>query len=312
MPGGRPKTSGKSHNRSSKTYLIAGRDQASTSIVLSVTGTSSVINYFKRPAEKSANVEITEEPLTSVPQVEIDDEEVENTNNIAPIFQRNKVKTTIESTKELISEKKAPDGRPKSTSSIYYKQETKYPWAYFNHSKNKWYCKTCKEHSKSGDPHWKALLCKHNEHPSQFFFDHENSSKHLNSIKNKQEILNVISKGTIVHQMVAVAETHSNAGRDGNRWLIGKFIKTTYFLTKKKWAVKFNFKNVIDFLDHVGDPDIKYHLRNAPRNSTYTSTFAVEEFLKLIGDHLASILLRDLNTSMDFMILVVKSTDDGD
>ena len=112
--------------------------------------------------------------------------------------------------------------------------------------------------------------------------------------------------------MVAVAETHSNAGRDGNRWLIGKFIKTTYFLTKKKWAVKFNFKNVIDFLDHVGDPDIKYHLRNAPRNSTYTSTFAVEEFLKLIGDHLASILLHDLNTSMDFMILVVKSTDDGD
>ena len=42
------------------------------------------------------------------------------------------------------------------------------------------------------------------------------------------------------------------------------------------------------------------------------STFAVEQFLKLIGDHLASILLHDLNTSMDFMILADKSTDDGD
>ena len=31
--------------------------------------------------------------------------------------------------------------------------------------------------------------------------------------------------------------------------------------------------------------------------------FAEEEFLKLIGDHLASILLRDLNTSMDFTYL---------
>ena len=222
------------------------------------------------------------------------------------------MKTTIESTKELISEKKAPDGRTKSTSSIYCKWETKYPWAYFNHSKNGWFCKTCEEYSNTGDAHWKTLPRKHDEHPSQFFFDHENSSKHLNSIKNKREILNVISKGTIVHQMVAGAETQSNASRDRKHWLIGKFIKTTYFLTRKKWAVKFKFKDVIDFLDDIGDPDIKYHLRNAPQNSTYTSTFAVEEFLKLMGDHLASIMLRDLDTSMDFTIIADESTDDGD
>ena len=91
-----------------QTYLTAGQDQASTYAVLPATGTSLIINYFKRPAEKSANVGITEEPFTSVPQVEIEDEEDENINdNIAPIFQRNKVMTTIESTKELISEKRA-------------------------------------------------------------------------------------------------------------------------------------------------------------------------------------------------------------
>ena len=95
----------------------------------------------------------------------------------------------------------------------------------------------------------------------------------------------------------------NNANRDPNRPLIGKFIKTKYFLTRKKWAVKFNFKDVIDFLDDIGDPDIKYHLRNAPQNSTYTSTFAVEEFLKSIGDHLASILDT---------VLADESTDDGD
>ena len=61
VPGGRPKTSGKSHNKISKTYLTAGRDQASTSIVLPATGTSSIINYVKRPAEKSANVDVTED-----------------------------------------------------------------------------------------------------------------------------------------------------------------------------------------------------------------------------------------------------------
>ena len=90
MSGGRPKTSGKSHNESSKTHLTtAGRDQASTSTVLPATGKFSIINYFSRPAEKSANVDITEEPLNSVPRVEIEDEEDENMNDdIAPFFQR--------------------------------------------------------------------------------------------------------------------------------------------------------------------------------------------------------------------------------
>ena len=109
MPVGRPKASGKTHNKSSETYLTGGRDQASTSAILPVTGTSSIINYFKRPAEKSANVDITEEPLTSVLQVEIEDEEDENMNdNIAPIFQRNKVKTTLTSTKKNLFPRKKP------------------------------------------------------------------------------------------------------------------------------------------------------------------------------------------------------------
>ena len=181
----------------------------------------------------------------------------------------------MESTKELISKKKAPDGHTKSTSSIYCKWETKYPWTYFNHSKNIWFYKTCEEYSNTGDAHQKTLRHKHNEHLNQFFFNHENSSKHLNSIKNKKEVLNVISKGTIVHQMVAGAETQTNASRDHKCRLIGKFIKTTYFLTIKKWAVKFNFKDVMDNLDDIGDPGIKYHLRNAPQNLTYTSMFAI-------------------------------------
>ena len=69
---------------------------------------------------------------------------------------------------------------------------------------------------------------------------------------------------------------------------------------------------MIDFLDDIGDPDIKYHLRNALQNLTYSSMFAVEEFLNLIGDHLASVLLHELNTSMDFTLLADESTDDGD
>ena len=56
--------------------------------------------------------------------------------------------------------------------------------------------------------------------------------------------------------MVAGAETQSNASRDRSHWLIGKILKTTHFLTRKKWAVKFSFKDGIDFLDDIGDSDM--------------------------------------------------------
>ena len=44
-------------------------------------------------------------------------------------------------------------------------------------------------------------------------------------------------------------------------WLVTHKNKTLSYW--KKWAVKFKFKDVIDFFDDIGDPDIKYHLRNA-------------------------------------------------
>ena len=74
----------------------------------------------------------------------------------------------------------------------------------------------------------------------------------------------------------------------------------------------FNFEDVIKYLNDLGDEDIGHHLRNAPKNATYMPSVAVEEFLKLIGDHLTSVLLQDLNSSVDFTILADESTDDGD
>ena len=102
MPGGRPKTSGKRHNKSSDIFDCWTRPSINTYCPSCYWN---VLNYqlFQKTCRESANVDITEEPLTSVPRVEIEDEEDENMNdNTAPVFRRNKVKTTIESTKELI------------------------------------------------------------------------------------------------------------------------------------------------------------------------------------------------------------------
>ena len=184
----------------------------------------------------------------------------------------------------------------------------RYEWAYFNNSKNGWFCKICEQSSNFGDAYWKTLPHKHDEHPSQFFHDHDNSPKHLQAVTNRK-VQSMLSKSAIFKQISDGAKSQGTAQKERNR---RNLLKLLIFLQKKKWAVKFNFEDVINYLSDIGNPDIQYHLKNAPKNATYLSTFAVEEFLKLIGDHLTSILLQDLNSSMDFTILADESTDDGD
>ena len=264
------------------------------------------------------------EPPTSLQRVDIIDETVsenndnvndENTSdNLAPIFLKQVSKETKPQEPDIpttVPENMQSDGHTKSSRSSYCQWELKYSWAYFNNLKDGWFCKTCEEYSNSGDAYWKTLPRKHDDHPSRIFYDHDTSTKHLAAIKNKKVVQSMLSKGAIYKQLRDASKTQSIARRDRNRRIIGKFFKTTYFLAKKKWAM-FNFEDVIKYLNDLGDEDIGHHLRNAPKNATYMSSVAVEEFLKLIGDRLTSVLLQDLNSSVDFTILADESTDDGD
>ena len=53
-----------------------------------------------------------------------------------------------------------------------------------------------------------------------------------------------------------------------NQNLIKKFIKTIYFLAKKKWAVKHNFEETIEYLANLRVDDIFQHINNPPKNPT--------------------------------------------
>ena len=86
-----------------------------------------------------------------------------------------------------------------------------------------------------------------------------------------------------------------------------------YFLAKKKWAVKNNFKETIEYLANFGVDDIFQHINNnAPTNSTYISTFSAEQFLKAVGDFLSDQIITDLIAAGDFTILADESTDEAD
>ena len=84
-----------------------------------------------------------------------------------------------------------------------------------------------------------------------------------------------------------------------------------YFLAKKKWAVTNNFEETIEYLANLWVDDIVQHINNAPKNSTYISTFSAEKFLKVVGDFLSDQIITDLIAAGDFTILAEKSTDEA-
>ena len=76
--------------------------------------------------------------------------------------------------------------------------------------------------------------------------------------------------------------------------------------------MKNNSEETIKYLANLGVDDIFQHINNAPKNSTYISTFSAEQFLKTVGDFLRDQIISDLIAAVDFMILADESTDKAD
>ena len=85
-----------------------------------------------------------------------------------------------------------------------------------------------------------------------------------------------------------------------NRRVIKKFLKTTYFVAKKNWAVRENFQEIVDYLRDLDDDDINTHLMDCTSRATYTSVATVDEFLKCISEYLENDLLTRIIAANDF------------
>ena len=76
-----------------------------------------------------------------------------------------------------------------------------------------------------------------------------------------------------------------NAREETDQWL-KNFLKTAYFLARKKWAVRENFQDVIEFIKVLGDEDLSAHLRESSTRATYVSTASTDEFITCLSDFL--------------------------
>ena len=76
------------------------------------------------------------------------------------------------------------------------KWELQYPFVFYSTSNRGWLCHLFREYSE-GDQYWRSVGVKLHKHPTETFKHHMENKKHINAKKKKQEIKNLLSKGSI-------------------------------------------------------------------------------------------------------------------
>ena len=100
--------------------------------------------------------------------------------------------------------------------------------------------------------------------------------------------------------------------RERNRRVIKKFMKTAYYVAKKKWAVRENFPDTIDFLRELPDEDIEKHFQEARSRATYASKKSADEFIKCLSDYLEEGFKNRLLAASDFSLMADETADISD
>ena len=86
-------------------------------------------------------------------------------------------------------------------------------------------------------------------------------------------------------------------------------MKTTYFFARKKWAVRENIKDIVNYLKNLGDTDIEEHMRACSSRATYVSVESADHYLKCLSDYREEGLLARLISEQDFALLADESSD---
>ena len=300
---GRPRTTGRSHNKKSVTYRSVGRLEETTKANDSQ---RKLTDLFKKKSDTPKSNEGGEQ---SAP-LDTDTDMTQDLNGYTPA-EDSSSDESFESISECEDEVANIDGRSYLVvHQAQEKWENLFPFAYYSASKNGWLCKTCSGYG-GGDDYWRSKGVKLKEHPRRLFTDHSESKKHLDAIKRRQEVDVILRRGSIYKQAHDGAQTSDRKLKKRNRSIIKKFLKTTYFLARKKWAVRENFCDVVEFLKDLGDEDIANHLRES-RRATYVSTTSTDEFLKCLSDHLEEEFLSRLAAASDFSLMADETTDVAD
>ena len=188
------------------------------------------------------------------------------------------------------------------------KWENAYPFLFFSEAKNGWLCSVCSKYGK-GDKFWRTKGVKQEEHPKQIFEQHQKSPKHEEALTRQTKIKAMLWKGSVYKQSLTGVKGQGQKRKRRNRAVIKKISKTTSFLAQKKWAVRENFQDVIEFIKDLGDEDLSAHLRGSSARATYVLTASTDEFIRCLSDFLEQGFINRLTAAREFSLLADETTD---
>ena len=284
---GRPVSTGKSHDKKAITYRSKQGNKASKSSGKQTTLT----NLFKTslPKENQMNDEEAGPSNLNVTELELEASSITDNDGDSD---------GSHATDECVNESAKLDGRSYlAWHKSQQKWESLYPCLFYSASKQGWLCNICGEYSVHGDAFWRTEAVKMEEHPGRLFSGHIKSNKHSNALKRQQETKQLLKQGSIYKQLRSGLHTQALKTKRRNCAVIKKFLKTTYFVARKKWAVRENFPDIIHFLKGLGDEVVFYHLQQASSRASYISTTSTDEFLKCLSRPSREWFFRSFNCS---------------
>ena len=189
------------------------------------------------------------------------------------------------------------------TFGLYSKGEQRHPWVYLSSSKptkNSWLCKICEQYAETEDKFFKIKVPAHDDHPGNMFQLHLHRGKHKKATDRKHVLHSLLRKGNIKAHIITEAKNCEILKREHNRRVISKFVKTIYFICRKKRASKNNFHHLMEHIENFQAID---------KNATYLSKFTVQEFVKICNNYMVDIFLNNIVFAGEFAILTHRPTD---
>ena len=120
-----------------------------------------------------------------------------------------------------------------------------------------------------------------------FFYAGRNLQQWRSPLKNRAMYQEYGTwSGSVYKQSLTGVKSQGQKRKRRNRAVIKKFLKTGYFLARRKWAVRENFQDVIEFIKDLRDEDLPAHLRESSTRATYVSTASTDEFITCLSDFL--------------------------
>ena len=133
---------------------------------------------------------------------------------------------------------------------IQTKWKVSFPFAFYSSSKDGYLYKLWSEYGK-GDNFWRFKAVKFHQHSNQVFSKHADNLRHKATEKKYWNL-----KGIFINKRATTRKSKVKKKRELTRQVIKKIFKKTYFIARKKWAVRETFSDIIDLLRNIGDENI--------------------------------------------------------